>query len=199
MIVQTHIIGCSYWSSILEERTTESSKAPPSLTGLTLLKHAAVHFAVGISALSLWAGADAWFLATGLALASFLSISTAIVAGVVAATLVHEWFHFAGAAMSGSSYRIPRKIGIFVYSYDYQKNSVRQFYVMSLAGQLGSLLAIIGLFILVPMDNPGRWTLLAAAIGSAGFGGTIEWPVLLRTSKSGNPLEELEKITPAVD
>lgn len=182
----------------MEEQTTKPSKTPPSHNVLNLFKHAGVHFVAGISALSLWAGADAWYLTTGLALASFLAISAAIIAGVVVATLIHEWFHFAGAVLSGSSYRIPRKIGVFVYSFDYQSNSLAQFNVMSLAGQLGSWLAVIGLFILVPMDNPGRWMLLAAAIGSAVFGGVIEWPVLMRTRSSGKPLEELEKITPAV-
>lgn len=182
----------------MEEETTEPSKESRPRDGLNLIKHAGVHFVIGISALSLWAGADAWYLATGLALASFLAFSTAIVAGVVVATLIHEWFHFAGAVFSGSKYRIPRKTGVFVYNFDYENNSVAQFNVMSLAGQLGSWLAVIGLFILVPMDNPGRWMLLAAAIGSAVFGGAIEWPVLLRTRSSGNPLAELGKITPAV-
>ncbi len=47
------------------------------------------------------------------------------------------------------------------------------------------------------MDNSGHWMLVAAAMGSAIFGGCIEWPVLLRTRQSQNPLAELGKITPA--
>ena len=35
--------------------------------------------------------------------------------------------------------------------------------------------------------------LLATAIARMGFAGTIEWPVLLRTRQSGEPLTELAK------
>ena len=181
-----------------ENPGVQAAKPPLASAGQNLFKHAVIHFVVAVSAFSLWAAADAWYLLTDLAVANFLSISTAVIAGVVVSTLFHEWFHFAGAKFSGSSYRIPAKIGLFVYDYDYEKNSISQFTVMSLAGQAGSWVAVIGLISLVPMDNSGRWMLAAGALGSAVFGGAIEWPVLLRSRESNNPLGELSKITAAV-
>ncbi len=65
---------------------------------------------------------------------------------------------------------------------------------MSHAGQAGSWLAVLLLYLAVPMDTAGRVMLVCAAIGSAVFAGLIEWPVLRRTRLSGNPLLELARI-----
>jgi hypothetical protein len=163
-----------------------------------LFKHALTHFLVGISVFALWAAADTWYLVTELGVANFLAIATAMVAGPVVSTIIHEWFHYAGAKFSGASYKIPEKVGLSVYDFDYGKNTEAQFNTMSYAGQIGSWVAVVGLFMLVPIDNSGRAMLVAAAIGSAIFGGCIEWPVLQRTRLSHDPLAELKKITPAV-
>jgi hypothetical protein len=176
-----------------------ASQEAPQLSDLDkLFKHAITHFIVAISVLALWAAADTWYLTTGLGLANFLSVSTAAVAGAVVSTLIHEWFHYAGAKFSAAQYRIPEKAGLFVYDWDFGANSEQQFYTMSYAGQLGSLLAVVLLVMLVPVDNSGRAMLIAAAIGSGVFGASIEWPVLKRTRISHNPLAELAKITPEV-
>lgn len=163
-----------------------------------LFMHALTHFLVGITVLAVWAAADSWYLLTGLALANFLSIATAAVAGAVVSTLIHEWFHYAGAKFSGASYKIPAKRGLFVYDFDFKNSSEAQFNVMSYAGQLGSVVSIVLLFLLVPLDNSGRAMLVAGAIGATIFGGFIEWPVLMRVKKTHQPLLELSKITPAV-
>lgn len=163
-----------------------------------LVKHGVIQGTVALAAFSMWAATDAWQAVTQLPLANVLSILTAVIAGITVSTVIHEWFHFAGAKLGGSSYTIPSKTGLFIYDYDYTNSTVRQFYIMSLAGQLGSVVAIIGLYWLIPTDTSGRFMLIAAAIGSALFGGAIEWPVMLRTRHSHNPLAELSKITPGV-
>jgi hypothetical protein len=163
-----------------------------------LFKHAGIHFLVAITALSMWAAADTWYLVTELALANFLSVATAVVAGAAISTVIHEWFHYAGANVSGSTYTIPEKTGFFVYDFDYKESSEAQFRTMSYAGQLGSAVSVIGLLMLVPVDNAGRAMLISAALGSAVFGASIEWPVLMRTRESHDPLAELKKITPEV-
>jgi hypothetical protein len=170
----------------------------PLSDGLNLAKHGLIQGTVALAAFSMWAASDAWQAVTQLPLANLLSILTAVIAGLVVSTVIHEWFHFAGAKFGGSSYTIPAKIGFFVYDYDYKNSSIRQFYIMSLAGQLGSVVAIFGIYSMIPMDTSGRFMLLSAAVGSAVFGGSIEWPVILRTRDSGNPLAELSKITPTV-
>jgi hypothetical protein len=176
----------------------DAQPAPKLSDADKLFMHALTHFLIAIAVLAAWAAADSWYLLTELALANFLSIATAAVAGVVISTLIHEWFHYAGAKFSGSSYRIPAKRGLFVYDFDFKKSSEAQFNMMSYAGQLGSIASVILLFTLVPADNPGRAMLIAGAIGATLFGGSIEWPVLMRVKQSHQPLQELAKITPAV-
>ena len=184
-------------STTTEELLANLSAQEPS-DRVKLLRHALIHFIAAISAFALWAAADTWRLLTELAIANFLSVATAIVAGVVVSTVIHEWSHYLGAKLSGSIYQIPMPPGLFVFNYDFGKNSERQFNIMSWAGQAGSIAAIILLVILIPLDNPGRVMLVAAAIGNAIFGGIIEWPVLIRVRNSHNPVQELSKITSPV-
>ena len=161
---------------------------------LNLARHAGFHGVLALLALALFAAADSWYTLTGLELALGLSVITGLLAGVTIPTLVHEWFHYLGAKFSGGKYSIPKPLGLFVYDWDFTANSTRQFFVMSLGGTLGSLVAIIFLFQVLPADTAGRAALLAASVGSLGFAGAIEWPVLLRTRKSGEPLSELAKV-----
>jgi hypothetical protein len=142
----------------------------------------------------MWAAADSWYLLTGLAIANALAMITALLAGFTLASVIHEWSHFAGARFSNSSYTIPKKFGNFVFTFDFEKNSLRQFNIMSCAGQIGSWATVLVLLLLIPMDNSGRVLLVASAAGSAVFAAIVEWPVLLRTRHSGEPLQELSKI-----
>lgn len=161
---------------------------------MTLGKHASLQIGIALIGFTLWTAADSWYLLTGLAIANGLAVVTAALAGVLVSTVVHEWSHLAGVVVSGSAYKVPNKFGLFVYDFDFENNSIRQFNIMSLAGQAGSWAAVIALYLLIPLDNPGRVMLVCAAIGSAVFGGVIEWPVIRRTQVSGKPLEELSKI-----
>jgi len=163
-----------------------------------IYKHAALQFGIAVIAFTLWAAADSWYLLTELGLANALSVLLAAIAGLAVSTVVHEWSHFAGAIASGSSYSVPKKFGFFVYDFDFEKNSLRQFNLMSLAGQAGSWLTVLTLWYLLPMDNSGRVMLVCGAVGSAIFGGMIEWPVLKRAQISGEPFAELSKIDSAV-
>ena len=145
-------------------------------------------------AFALWAAADAWQALTRLPVASALSVLTALPAGLVFATLVHEWGHFAGARIAGARCTVPAKVGLYAFNYDFAANSLRHFRVMSWAGQVGGLLAILALAMLLPLDTPGRCMVLAASVGAFFFAGMIEWPVLARVGRSGNPLAELSRI-----
>ena len=122
------------------------------------------------------------------------AVLTGLLAGAAIPTLVHEWFHHLGAKFSGGSYTIPQRLGLFVYDWNFQSNSTRQFFTMSFGGTIGSLVAIYLLFAALPADSAGRASLLAAAVASLGFAGSIEWPVLARTRSSGDPLTELAKV-----
>lgn len=161
---------------------------------MTLYKHAGLQFGLALLSFILWTAADSWLLLTGLNIAYALAIATALIAGITISTVLHEWSHWAGAAACGSSYRVIKKPGLFIYSFDFASNSLQQFNVMSMAGQAGSWVAVLSLYLAVPMDNPGRVMLVCAALGAAVYGGVIEWPVLRRAQSSREPLQELKKI-----
>lgn len=181
---------------MVDENIEQTDMPAQDNTG-NLIKLIAAHYVVGVAVLALWAAADSWYLLTGLSIANVLSVAAAVLAGAVVSTLIHEWCHFFGAIFSGASYNIPAKLGLFVFDYDFEKNSVKQFLSMSIGGQIGGLLAVLLLYFSLPMDNSGRVMLICAAIGSAVFAGLIEWPVIMRARVSGQPQQELGKIDKA--
>jgi hypothetical protein len=158
------------------------------------IKIVAAHLIVAMAVLALWAAADAWQAVTGLAIASVLSVGTALVAGVVLSTMIHEWGHLAGARAAKARYTIPDTLGLFVFNYDFRSNSVPQFLTMSYGGQLGGAAAIVLIWLCIPFDTAGRAMLFSASVGAFVFAAMIEWPVLARTRVSGNPAQELGRI-----
>lgn len=155
---------------------------------------AGTHALVFLAALSAFAAADSWNTVTGLGIASLLCIITAALAGITIATLVHEWFHYLGARIAGAQFDIPARQGLFVYDWDFTSNSVRQFLIMSIAGSVGGFLAVILLWNAVPADSWGRAVLRGAAVASIIYAAFIEWPVIRRIRRGGDPLTELSKI-----
>ena len=89
-----------------------------------LVRLGGVHLMFWILALGLFAAADSWRMLSDFGFASFLSLVTGVLAGVVTTTLIHEWFHYLGARRSKGAYTIPDKLGVFVY--DCTKNKTRQ-------------------------------------------------------------------------
>ena len=167
----------------------------PVLTpGMRLAKLAGTHLLVFLLTLSLFAAADSWSTVTGLGIAGFLCLLTGALAGVTITTLIHEWFHYLGARFTGASYDIPDKQGLFLFDWDFGENQLRQFFIMSVAGSVGGLVAVVLLWNAVPADSWGRAALHAGALAGFVFGSCIEWPVLRRTWESGEPLAELSKI-----
>lgn len=156
------------------------------------------HLLVAMLVLSMWAAADTWQAVTGFALAGLLSVLTAFLAGFVLGTLVHEWGHFLGARLAGASYTIPGKPGLFLFNFDFARNSPAQFLAMSYGGQLGGALAVVLLWLTVPTDNAGRALLVAAAGGAAVFAAAIEWPVIRAVRAGGEPATELRRIDRAL-
>ncbi|MEE4192119.1 MAG: hypothetical protein V2I66_11105 [Halieaceae bacterium] len=163
-----------------------------------LLKNAALHFGFATLLFLLWSALDTWYVGSGLALANALSMTVAALVGITWATVVHEWLHLAGATLAGAQVTPAQRYTLLVYDYDYAGNSMSQFNVMSVAGQMGSWIAVFALAWLVPPDNAGRAMLVAGAVGSAIFAAGVELPPLFRAQRSGDPFAELSKITPAV-
>ena len=160
---------------------------------LRRIRHIAFHLAVIVVTLCLFAAADSWFAITGLGLAAALSIATGLAAGFVFTSEVHEWFHYLGAKFSGGAYTTPEKMGFFVYDWNFENNTVSQFFTMSIAGTVGSLVGLYFLFTWLPQDTVGRVAIIAGGAASLGCAASIEWPVLLRTRQSREPFQELAK------
>ena len=174
--------------------TLEEALQLPSGPALLRTRHIAFHLAVVVFALCLFAAADSWFTLSGLGLAAALSIVTGLAAGFVFTSEVHEWFHYLGAKFSGGNYSTPETMGLFVYDWDFKSNSTSQFFTMSVAGTIGSLLGLYSLYSWLPPDTVGRVAVIAGGAASLGFAGAIEWPVLQRTRQSGEPFAELSKV-----
>ena len=181
----------------MTQETLQDSQPLPS-RGMGLAKIAAFHLLVWMTAFSLFAAADSWSAITGLAIASLLCVITGIVAGFATTTLVHEWFHYLGARVSAGNYEIPKNLSLFVFDWSYPKNTLKQFYAMSIAGSIGSLVGIAILWLCIPTDTAGRAALVASGIASFAFAAVIEWPVLMRTRKTADPFGELSKIDESV-
>jgi|GEM_PF-354395 hypothetical protein len=159
-----------------------------------LAKLARNHTLIFLAAILSFAAADIWSTQSGLGVAQLLCLPLAALAGIIVATLVHEWFHYLGARFSGASIRIPSRQRLFVYHWDFGNNSPAQFVTMSIAGTMGGFLAVILLWTLVPVDTLGRAVLLSAAVASVIYSALLEWPVIQRTRLGGDPLAELSKI-----
>lgn len=162
--------------------------------GMKLARHAGIHLLLWLALFSLFGAAESWYILTGLSIAALLCVPLGILAGLATTTLIHEWFHLLGAWLSGARYTIPAKTGLFVFDWDFKHNSLRQFYCMSIAGNVGGALSVIWLWNVLPADTAGRSALLAAALASLIFAAAIEWPVIKRCRRSGNPMAELSLI-----
>ena len=164
------------------------------MSGLPWLRQALLHAGLWLLAAALFVLGNAWLQSGGGSLAASVA---AVVLGFLTVNLTHEWGHFLGARLAAGRYTVRTRPALFVFDWDFAANSVRQFYIMSLAGTIGGLLGV-ALLLLVAAPGGGGAQLLAGGLASFAFGSLIEWPVLLRVGASQDPLGELSKITPAV-
>ena len=131
-----------------------------------------------VATIALWWGSLAVEPET--TLASALSIGAGAGAAICAYNL-HEWGHLIGAYLTHSVY-VPAKrlISPFLFSYDDQYNTRRQFIIMSLAGFAATAMFLLGFILWMPQDQQAGRIALRAAIVLAGLTGVIELPIFLR-------------------
>ncbi len=165
-----------------DENVKESPKSEekePDLLGM-LLRDAAVVFA----ALALWGGADAWATTSGLAVALVTSVGSALIAGWIIASLMHEWGHYLGAKLSGSKAPRIKAPGLlfFRYNFDLVNNSLGQFTSMSVAGSLAHWGVFAAALLLLPMATLAQTAFISSTFAFAIFASIVEWPIIARTS-----------------
>lgn len=105
-----------------QEAFAKMARAPATL----LIKQAAMHLALWVLALSLFAAADSWSQLTGWTLATLLTVLTGIAAGFLTVNLVHEWFHYLGAKFSAADYTVRDKPSLFVFDWNFEKKHPEQ-------------------------------------------------------------------------
>jgi len=151
------------------------------------------HFAMVVAALTLWGAAASWAESSGWALASFAAAGTALVAGSVIPSVLHEWGHFTGARLSGAVSPVleePRD-HFFMFDFKMGENDVRQFTWMSWGGILAPWLVLLLAAVSVPWGAAGAAVLLATLLYKAVAVTVFEGPVVSAAGRSGDPGAEL--------
>jgi len=148
-----------------------------------LKKHGAMYGLAVIASLTLFGAAHTWATATGWPLATGTAIAAAIAAGMVLSSIFHEWGHYSGAALSGSTIKIAEKPSdyYFFLGFNPKANSVTQALWMTWGGLAGSWSLALLVLLLVPMDSWMSAALLATAVGRAVNASVFEVPIALRT------------------
>lgn len=122
---------------------------------------------------------DASLTALTLALAFFDhgsdSLILAILTGVmvpVLGFLLHEWGHLFGTWFSGGIAHAPRSLGsFFLFYFDVEKSTRKQFLAMSFGGYLATFFVVLGLIAWIDLS---RWTgMIAAVLSVLGIGVTV--------------------------
>ena len=154
--------------------------------------------AIALAALSLWAAADAWHAATGLAFAALLATLDGAVVGYAVGRMAHEWGHFAGARWSGGI-APTRAIDSFftIFTLDMERSDAGAFRAMSVGGNLGHWLVVLLLATFVPLETPGRAALLGGAFGFALSASLTEFPVIGRAYAGASPAESFRGLSRA--
>jgi len=148
-----------------------------------LKKHAVTYGIATIASLTLFGAAHTWATTSGLAVAFGTAIAAAFIAGMVLSSIFHEWGHYSGAALSGSTIKIldqPSNYYFFL-GFNPQKNSPRQALWMTWGGLSGSWLLVFGVLVLVPLNSWMSAVLLATVVGRAVNASIFEMPIAWQT------------------
>ena len=153
------------------------------------------HFAMVMGALTMWGAAETWARVSGWSLAAFASIGTALVAGSIIPSVLHEWGHFAGARLSGAKSPVLEKPRnhFFMFDFPIAENDLRQFTWMSWGGILVPWAIVLLTLLLVPLESLGAIVLLATFVSKAVAVTVFEGPVTQRAGSTGDPAGALGK------
>jgi len=116
----------------------------------------------------------------GTTLKSALSITAGVGAAICAYNL-HEWGHLIGAHLTDSVY-VPAKrlLSPFLFSYDAERNTRRQFLIMSVAGFAATAVFVAAFLAWMPQDQQAGRIALRGALFLAGLTVVIELPIFFR-------------------
>ncbi|MDH3727036.1 MAG: hypothetical protein OER77_05860 [Myxococcales bacterium] len=116
----------------------------------------------------------------GTTLASVVSISAGVGAAVCAYNF-HEWGHLVAARMTDSVFTPARRvISPFLFSYDAEHNTRRQFLLMSLGGFAATAIFVVAFLLWMPQDQQAGRVALRGGLILASLTVIIEFPIFFR-------------------
>ncbi len=116
----------------------------------------------------------------GTTLASVVSISAGVGA-LLCAYNFHEWGHLIAARMTDSVFTPARRvISPFLFSYDTEHNTPRQFLLMSLGGFAATAIFVVAFLLWMPRDQQAGRIALYGALILASLTVVIEFPIFFR-------------------
>ena len=150
-----------------------------------LKKHAATFGIAAVASLVLFGAAHTWATSSGLTIALVAGIAAAFIAGMVLSSIFHEWGHYSGAALAGSTIKIADQPSdyFFFLGFNPKSNSVEQALWMTWGGLSGSWLLVLIVALLVPMDSWISAVLLATVVGRAVNASIFEVPIAWQTHR----------------
>lgn len=121
--------------------------------------------------------------------AGALGMAVAVLAGTAVSVmgfLIHEWGHLAATFAAGGLAHPPTALSaIFLFHFDVEKSTRRQFLAMSYGGYAATGLAVLGLSLwLDPTSTSGMTALVLSTLG---IGATLilEIPTTVRVARGG--------------
>ncbi len=119
-------------------------------------------------------------LEPGTTVASVVSISAGVGA-LLCAYNFHEWGHLIAARMTDSVFTPARRvISPFLFSYDTEHNTPRQFLLMSLGGFAATAIFVVAFLLWIPRDQQAGRIALYGALILASLTVIIEFPIFFR-------------------
>jgi len=118
-----------------------------------------------------------------------IAIIVGVLAGAmaaVAAFLVHEWGHLLASLGSGGIAHPPPSLSaIFLFHFDVEKSTRRQFLAMSYGGYAATALAVIPLAMWIDLGHVSGMTGLLLSVLGIGATLVLEIPTTMRVARGG--------------
>jgi len=104
----------------------------------------------------------------------------------ISAFLLHEWGHVLGAVLGRSTVQVNENLrSPFIFRFESQPNSLRQFVVMSLGGFVMTALLVAAAYLYLPDGLLATRVARGAVLFLAALGITLELPLFLFAVASG--------------
>ena len=156
-----------------------------------LVQQALAHGGVILVLVVTLTAVNSWEQQVNSALAHFVTVTWAVLCGLLLSHIVHEWCHYAGAALARASVTIKPKVHPLFFDFEFPDNTRMQFLCLSLGGLAGNFL-LLTLVVFYPAEHSlALAALLAAILGQLVFVLMLELPVSVEVMMGKDPLEAL--------